>query len=177
MKLHSTHFSSKKQGVASRSGTPQNSQIREMIRLYPEVELAIEIINSYMNEEVRVTGCADWDFGYSGRNGAVDCSTFLVAMEAKWRDFLFSLLNDTLLMYLAILSELHIKAGKKQIRSRKDFYLDKHQNCFMAIDVDWARWIILVLRCRDFKRRENYRQFHRHYSGICHEMLSDRETH
>lgn len=88
MDLHSTHFSPKKRNVASRPSTPQDSEVREMVRIYPEVGLAVEVMDPNINEKVRVTGRADWAFGYSGRDGASH-GTFLVAMAAKRRDLFY----------------------------------------------------------------------------------------
>ena len=133
MDLHSTQFSPKKQKVASRPGTPQDSEVRERVKVYPEVELAVEVMDPYTKEKVRVTGRADWGFGYSGRHSAAD-GTFLVAMEAKRRD-LFSTVEQQLLTYLAILRELRIKAGKTNVATQ-GFYTDGYRYCFMAINAD-----------------------------------------
>lgn len=71
-----------------------------MVRVYPEVELAVEIMDPNTNEKVPVTGLADWGFDYGVRSGAAH-GTFLVAMEAKRRDH-FSTADRQLLTYLAI---------------------------------------------------------------------------
>lgn len=133
MKLHSILFRPKKRKVASRPGTPQDSEVREMVRIYPEIELAVEVVDPHMNEKVRVTGRADWGFGYSGRDGAAH-GTFLVAMEAKRRD-LFSTAERQLLTYLAILRELRIRAGETNAITQ-GFYTDGYRYCFMAINTD-----------------------------------------
>jgi len=133
MDLHSTHFSPKKRKVASRSGISQDSEVREMVRIYPEVELAVEVMDPNMNEKVRVTGRADWGFGYSGRDDAAH-GIFLVAMAAKRRD-LFSTAELQLLTYLAILRELRIRAGKTNTVTQ-GFYTDGYRYCFMAINAD-----------------------------------------
>ncbi len=133
MELHSTRFSPKKRKAASRSGTSQDSEVREMVRIYPEVELAVEVMDPNMNEKVRVTARADWGFGYSGRDGAAH-GTFLVAMAAKRRD-LFSTAERQLLTYLAILRELRIRAGKTNAVTQ-GFYTDGYRYCFVAINAD-----------------------------------------
>ena len=88
MGLHPNHFSPKKQKLAAGSDTPQDSEAREIVKIYPKVELAVEVVKPGTNEKVRVTGRANWGFGYSGRNGTVH-GTFLVAMEAPRRDLFF----------------------------------------------------------------------------------------
>ena len=133
MELHSTHFRPKKRKVASRPGIPQSFEVREMVRVYPEIELAVEIMDPRTNEKVRVTGRADWGFGYSGRNDAAH-GTFLVAMVAKQRD-LFSTAERPLLTYLAILRELRIRAGETNVVTQ-GFYTDGYRYCFMAINAD-----------------------------------------
>lgn len=133
MDLHSTHFSPKKRRAASRPGTPQDLDVRETIRIYPELELAVEVMDPSTNEKVRVTGRADWGFGYSGRSDAFH-GTFLVAMEAKRRD-LFSNAELQLLTYLAILRELRLRAGKTNTATQ-GFYTDGFRYCFMAINPD-----------------------------------------
>ena len=133
MELHPTHFSPKKRKVASRPGTPESSEIQEMVRVYPEVELAVKVMHPTKNEEVCVTGRADWGFGYSGRNDVAH-GTFFVVMEAKQRD-LFSSAERQLLTYLAILRELHIRAGKTNAVTQ-GFYTDGYRYCFMAINAD-----------------------------------------
>jgi hypothetical protein len=101
--------------------------------VYPEVELAVEVMDPNTNEKVRVTGRADWGFGYGGRNGATH-GTFLVAMEAKRRD-LFSTAERQLVTYLAILRELRIRAGQTNAVTQ-GFYTDGYRYCFMAINAD-----------------------------------------
>ena len=133
MCLHPTHFSPKKQKLAVRPDTPQDMEAREIVKIYPEVELAVEVVEPGTNEKVRVTGRADWGFGYSGRNGAAH-GTFLVAMEAKRRD-LFSTAERQLLTYLAILRETRIRAGKVNAVTQ-GFYTDGYRYCFMAINAD-----------------------------------------
>ena len=145
-----------------------------MVRIYPEVELSVEIMEPTTKENIRVTGRADWGFGYSGRNGAAH-GTFLGAMEAKQRD-LFSTAEQQLLTYLTILRELRIRTRKTNTTTqgfctlRIPILLHGHQ-CRRA------SWIIRALRFLESRRWENYLQFHRHYSGSCREMLSDRDTH
>ncbi len=133
MDLHSTHFLPKKRKVANRQGTPENVEVREVVRVYPELELAVEVMDPKTKEKVRVAGRADWGFGYSGRNDATH-GTFLVAMEAKRRE-LFSSAEPQLLTYLAILRELRIKAGKTNAVTQ-GFYTDGYQYRFMAINAD-----------------------------------------
>ena len=132
MDLYPTHFSPKRQKVASRPGSPQD-QDRETVKIYPEIELAVEVMDPYTKENIRVTGRADWGFGYSGRHGVAD-GTFLVAVEAKRRD-LFGGAEKQLLTYLAILRELRIKAGKTNVATQ-GFFTDGYRYCFMAINVD-----------------------------------------
>jgi len=104
-----------------------------MVMVYPEVELAVEVIDPRTNETARITGCADWGFGYSGRDGAAH-DIFLVVMKAKRRD-LFSTAERPLLTYLAILRELRIRAGKTNTVTQ-GFYTDGYRYCFMAINTD-----------------------------------------
>lgn len=133
MKTHSDHFSPKKPTVATRPDTPQDSEIREMVKMYPEVELAVEVVDPNTNEKVRVPGRADWGFGYSGQDDAGH-GTFLVAMQAKRRD-LFSAAEQQLLTYLAILRELRIRAGETNTITQ-GFYTDGYRYSFMAINAD-----------------------------------------
>jgi hypothetical protein len=136
MDLHPTHFWPKKRKVANRSGTSENVEVREVIRVYSELELAVEVMDPKTNEKVRVAGRADWGFGYSGRNDATH-GTFLVAMEAKRPD-LFSSAEPQLLTYLAILRELRIRAGKTNAVTQ-GFYTDGYQYRFMAINADGVK--------------------------------------
>lgn len=101
MEIHSDHFNfTKKRKVACRPATPQDNEVRETIRDYPKTELAVEVTDPSTKEKNRVTGRADWGFGY-GRNNVAH-GTFLVGMEAKRRDLL-STEEQQLLIYLAII--------------------------------------------------------------------------
>lgn len=134
MELYPTYFSRKKQKVTSRPSTPQNDfEDREMVKIYPEVDVAVDVIDPRTKETLRVTGSADWAFGYSGLQGAAH-GTFLVAMEAK-RPVLFSTAESQLLTYLAILRELRIRAGKTNAVTQ-GFYTDGYLYRFMVIDAD-----------------------------------------
>lgn len=133
MKLYSTHFSSKRRKVTSHPGTPPSAATREVVKVYPELELAVKVTDPRMKEKIRAAGRVHWGFGYSGRHDAAN-GTFLVAMKAKRRG-LFSTTERQLLTYLAILRELRIRAGK--INSvTQGFYTHGFRYCFMAIDVD-----------------------------------------
>lgn len=129
MDSHSIHYSSKKRKVASCPGNPQDFEARETVRLYPEVELAVKVKDPITNEEVRVSGRADWGFGYYAAHG-----TFLVAMGTKRRE-LFSGGEAQLVAYLAILRELRIQAGKENAVTQ-GFYTDGYRYCFMTINAD-----------------------------------------
>lgn len=72
-----------------------------MVKVYPEVDVAVDVMDPKTKDTVHFTGPADWAFGYSGRQGAAH-GTFLVAMEATRRG-LFSSAEFQLLTYLAIL--------------------------------------------------------------------------
>lgn len=134
IRLHPTYFPGKKQKVTSRPSTPQlDFEIRETVKVYPEVDLTVEVIDPKTNTPIRVSGRADWAFGYSGRH-KVAHGTFLVAMEAK-RYGQFSSGQSQLLTYLAILRELRIRAGKTDTVAQ-GFYTDGYLYCFMAIDTD-----------------------------------------
>lgn len=134
MELYPTHFSRKKQKATSRPSTPQDDfEDRETVKVYPEVDVAVDVIDPKTKVTVRVTGRADWAFGYSGRQAAAH-GTFLVAMEAKRRG-LFSSAESQLITYLAILRELRIKA-KKTNAVTQGFYTDGYRYCFMAVDAD-----------------------------------------
>ncbi len=108
MDLHPAKFSPKKQMHSTFSST-QNPELRETLKVYPELDLAVEMMHPVTKERFSITGRADWGFGYNGRDAAHD--TFLVAMEAKRRD-LFSAAELQLLTYLAIMRELRIRPGK-----------------------------------------------------------------
>lgn len=109
--LYPTYFTRKRQKVTSGPSTPQGDfDDRETVKVYPEVDLTVDVMDPQTKTPVRVTGCADWAFGYSGRQGIAH-GTFLVAMGAK-RYELFSCGQSQLITYLAILRELHIRAGK-----------------------------------------------------------------
>lgn len=112
MEKYSHLFSPKKRKASSRPGTPQEIPIPERMKIYPEIEMAVDVVDPITKEDVRVTGRADWAFGYGSRDAAID-GTFLVAVEAKCRD-LFSTAETQLLAYLAILRELRIRAKKKR---------------------------------------------------------------
>lgn len=133
MELHPVHFPPKKRKTASTPDTPQHSEARETVKLYPELELAVDMTDSNTNETTHVSQRADWGFGYSGRNDIAH-GTFLVAIEAKRRE-LFSTAEKQLLTYLAILRELRLRAGKKN-SATQGFYTDGYRYCFMAINTD-----------------------------------------
>lgn len=68
--LYPTYFPRKKQKVTSRPSTPQGDfENRERVKVYPEVDLTIDVMDPTTKTTVRVTGRADWAFGYSGRQG------------------------------------------------------------------------------------------------------------
>lgn len=52
MELHFAHFwpppLPKKRKIASRLGTSQDSEDREMVKIYPEVEFAVDIVNRFV---------------------------------------------------------------------------------------------------------------------------------
>lgn len=109
--LHPTYFSRKRQKVKSRPSTSQGDfEVRETVKVFPEVDLTVDVMDPKTKIPIRVTGRADWAFGYSGRQDVAH-GTFLVAMEAK-RYGQFSSGQSRLLIYLAILRELRIRAGK-----------------------------------------------------------------
>ena len=132
--FYSTYFSWKRQKVTSCPRTPQgNFEDRERVKIYPDVDLTVDIMDPKTKTIVRVTGRADWAFGYSGRQ-EIAHGTYLVAIEAK-RYELFSCGQSQLLTHLAILRELCIRAGKTNIIAQS-FYTDGYWYCFMAVDVD-----------------------------------------
>ena len=134
IELYPTYFSRKRQKVTSRPSTPQGDfEDRETLKVYPEVDLTIDVMDPKTKTTVRVTGRADWAFGYSGRQGIAH-GTFFVAMEAK-RYELFSCGQSQLLTYLAILRELRIRAGKTNTIVQ-GFYTDGYRYCFMAMDAE-----------------------------------------
>lgn len=133
MASHPTHFANKRRMVAGRLETPQDFEEREQVKVYPEIDLGIDVLDPKTNENICVSGRADWGFGYSGRDGAT-LGTFLVAVEAKKHD-LWSSAEPQLLTYLAILRQLRIKAGKTNAVSQ-GFYTDGYRYCFMAIKTD-----------------------------------------
>lgn len=59
MELHPTHFLPYKWKVASRPDISQDAEVRETVRMYPEAELAVEVMDPKANEQVRVTARAD----------------------------------------------------------------------------------------------------------------------
>lgn len=80
--LYPFYFSRKRQKVTSRPSTQQGDfEDRETVKVYPEVDLTVNVIDPKTKTIVRVTGRADWAFGYSGRQGIAH-GTFLVAIEA-----------------------------------------------------------------------------------------------
>ena len=134
IELYPTYFSPKRQKVTSRPSTPQcDFEDREKVKIYPEVDLTVDVMDPKTKTTVRVTGRADWAFGYSGRQG-IAYGTYLVAIEAK-RYELFGCGQSQLLTYLAILRELRIRAGKTDTVAQ-GFYTDGYIYCFMAIDAD-----------------------------------------
>ena len=134
MGLYPTYFSRKKQMATSRPSTPQGDfEDRETVKVYPEVDLTVDVMDPKTKTTVRVTERADWAFGYSGRQG-ITHGIFLVAIEAK-RDKLFLCGQPQLLTYLAILRELRIRAGKTNTVVQ-GFYTNGYLYCFMAIDAD-----------------------------------------
>ncbi|KAL9103622.1 MAG: hypothetical protein Q9163_001349 [Psora crenata] len=96
-----------------------------------QMELGVEVMDPSIKEKIRVTGRADWAFGYGSRDSAID-GTFLVAIEAKQRS-LFSTAEKQLLAYLSILREIHLKAKKTNVVTQ-GFYTDGYRYCFMAIN-------------------------------------------
>ncbi|KAI9771926.1 MAG: hypothetical protein M1839_002709 [Geoglossum umbratile] len=135
-KLHLTdHYpedpTSKRRKTASRPVTPQLSDPRELVRVFPELDMHIDVIHPGTKQTIRVTGRADWGFGYGERDGAQQ-GTFLVAAEAK-RQELFSTAKTQLLTYMAILREQRKRAGKKNT-AIQGFYTDGDLYCFMSID-------------------------------------------
>lgn len=133
MEMHPSHFSAKRQMTATRPATPYDSEEREMVMIFPEIELAVQVEDPKTKETVRVTGRADWGFGYTGRDGAA-YGTFLVAIEAKRRSLFFDA-ESQLLAYLAIMRELRMRAGKTNAVTQ-GFYTDGERYCFMAINHD-----------------------------------------
>lgn len=132
--LYPTYFSRKRQKVTSRSSTPLGDfEDRETVKIYSEVDLTVDVMDPKTKSTVRVTGRADWAFGYSGREGVAH-RRFLVAMEAK-RYELFSCGQSQLVTYLAILRELCIRAGKTNAVAQ-GFYTNGYLYHFMAIDAD-----------------------------------------
>ena len=131
--LYSTHFLSKKREVVSPPDAPQYTDIREVIKIYPGLELAVEVIDPKTNERIRAKRRADWQHGYSGRDGAGH-RIFLVAMETKPRD-LFSTVEPQFLTYLAITRERRIRIEMKNSVVQW-FYTDGCRCSFMAINAD-----------------------------------------
>lgn len=62
---------------------------------------------------IRITGCADWAFGYSTRTDTYS-GLFLVVAEAKKRSLVFAAESQPL-AYLAAIRELRSAAGKANI--------------------------------------------------------------
>ncbi|KAH0541712.1 hypothetical protein FGG08_003804 [Glutinoglossum americanum] len=122
---------SKKRKTASCPSTPQLSDPREVVRVFPELDVHIDVMHPGTKQTIRVTGRADWGFGYGERDGAQH-GTFLVAVEAKRRE-LFSTAETQLLTYMAILREQRKRAGKKNT-TIQGFYTDGYRYCFMSID-------------------------------------------
>lgn len=64
MEIYSDRLnSSKKWKVACCPATPKDIEVRETVKIYPEIELAVEVIDPSTMEKTRVTGRADWGFG------------------------------------------------------------------------------------------------------------------
>jgi hypothetical protein len=133
MDLHPEFFSSKRRKVISRPETPQVFDSRPVVKVFPELEVYVDVVHPRTKENIRFTGRADWGFGYGGRDG-VEHGTFLVAIEAKRRE-VFSTAEKQLLSYLAILREQRKKAGKTNT-AIQGFYSDGYRYCFMSINAE-----------------------------------------
>jgi len=122
---------SKRLKTASRPVTPQLPDPREVVRVFPELDMYVDVMHPGTKQSIRVTGRADWGFGYGERDGTQH-GTFLVAAEAK-REGLFSTAKTQLLTYMAILREQRKRAGKKNT-TIQGFYTDGYLYRFMSID-------------------------------------------
>ncbi|KAF8241572.1 hypothetical protein K440DRAFT_481632, partial [Wilcoxina mikolae CBS 423.85] len=79
------------------------------------------------------SGRADWAIGYQTRQ-SVNRGSFLIAIEAKTRQT-FSLGEDQLLTYLAILREQRLRANKRNVEVQ-GFFSDGSRYQFMCIRAD-----------------------------------------
>lgn len=112
---------------------PADNANPEPLRIFPELDMSVEITDRLSTKPVRVTGRADWAFGYGTRD-TVESGTILVAMEAKRRET-FSEGESQLLAYLAILRQLRIQARKTNT-TVQGFFTDGERYTFMSIRND-----------------------------------------
>lgn len=112
---------------------PADNSNAEPLRIFPELDLSVEVIDRVTSKPIRVTGSADWAFGYGTRETVVS-GTILVVMEAKRRQT-FSETESQLLAYLAILRQLRIQ-GDKTNTTVQGFFTDGERYTFMAIRND-----------------------------------------
>lgn len=82
-------------------------------------------------------------------------------MEAKRRD-LFSSAEKQLLTLLAILRELRLRAGKRNVVTQ-GFYTDEYRYCFMATNSDGMVEISVLYDVMSAEGGEDSLKFYRHY--------------
>jgi hypothetical protein len=133
--LHPEHFSTKRKKTTTCPSTPGPQRIDsgQVVKIFPELEVYVDVEHPKTETSIRVTGRADWGFGYGGRVSVED-GTFLVAIEAKRRE-LFSTAETQLMTYLAILRERRKRAGKINAVIQ-GFYTDGYRYCFMSINTE-----------------------------------------
>lgn len=112
---------------------PADNWKPEPLRIFPELEMSVEITDRLSTKPIRVTGRADWAGGY-GTSHTVDNGTVLVVMQAKRREA-FSEAESQLLAYLAILRQLRIQARQTNT-AVQGFFTYGERSTFMAIRDD-----------------------------------------
>lgn len=90
------------------------------------------MIDPKTSAPIRITGRADWCFGYSGRSGCE--GSFVIAVEAKKPTTLFSA-EPQLLTYLAMMRDQRKAMGKTN-DTVQGFFTDGRHYVFMAIEND-----------------------------------------
>lgn len=123
----------------TRNSPPRADRINK-VKLIPETSLSVDIYSdSFPGIKYRITGRADWTFGYKDNGLKDDISkdderTLFVAIEAKQRSE-FSNGETQLITYLAILRENRLRAKKRNVRTQ-GFYSDGERFAFISISQD-----------------------------------------
>lgn len=123
--MHSAHYDESNIGPAGSHG---------LLTVYPELSLSTVVSEPTKHTPLRISGRADWGFGYSARTADGGKGSYVIAVEAKCPSELASA-ESQLLAYLGMMRAERI-AASKQNPVVQGFVTDGREYQFMSISND-----------------------------------------